>query len=41
MAAAGGMHQRGLAGFVGGSVIGAGLEQAFDLSGIARLGGSE
>jgi hypothetical protein len=35
------MHQRGFAGLVGGSVVGTGLKQLFELSGIARLGGGE
>ena len=41
MAAVGGMHQRGFAGFVGGGMVGAGLKQIFDLGGIARLGGGK
>jgi hypothetical protein len=32
------VHQRGFAGLVGCGVIGAGIKQAFELRGIARLG---
>jgi hypothetical protein len=41
MASVGSVHQRGLAGLVGGSVVGAGFQQGFDICGIARLGGGE
>ena len=41
MACVRGMHQRGFARLIDGGMIGTGIEQVFELSGIARSGGGK